>query len=49
MYQGKANGTQMVWDGNGYKGDRAKSGVYIVFSSTEKGKEREVAKIVLIN
>lgn len=49
IYQGKANGTQMVWDGNGYKGERAKSGVYLVFSSTELGKEKQVAKIVVAN
>lgn len=49
VYQGKANGTQMIWDGNGYKGERAKSGVYLVFSSTDLGKEKRVAKILLMN
>lgn len=49
VFQGKANGSQMVWDGKGYNGTKSKSGVYIVFSSTELGKEREVAKIVFIN
>lgn len=49
IYQGKANGTQMVWNGKGYKGDRAKSGVYLVFSSTDLGKEKQVAKILLLN
>jgi len=49
IYQGKANGSQMIWDGNGYNGVRAKSGVYLVFSSTELGKEKRVAKILLVN
>ncbi len=49
IYQGKANGTQMIWNGKGYKGERAKSGVYLVFSSTDKGKEKQVAKILVTN
>lgn len=49
VFQGKANGSQMVWDGKGYNGTKAKSGVYLVFSSTQEGKDREVAKIVLLN
>jgi hypothetical protein len=49
IYQGKANGSQMIWDGKGYNGNRAKSGVYLVFSSTELGKEKQVAKILLAN
>lgn len=49
VFQGKANGSQMVWDGKGYNGTKAKSGVYLVFSSTQQGKDREVAKIVLLN
>lgn len=49
VYQGKANGSQMIWDGKGYNGARAKSGVYLVFSSTDLGKERKVAKILISN
>ena len=49
IYQGKANGSQMIWDGKNYKGERAKSGVYLVFSSTDLGKEKRVAKILLTN
>jgi hypothetical protein len=49
VYQGKANGSQMVWNGKGYNGQRAKSGTYLVFSSTDLGKERKVAKILLLN
>ncbi|MFN8322008.1 MAG: two-component regulator propeller domain-containing protein [Chitinophagales bacterium] len=49
VFQGKANGTQMIWDGKGYNGNRAKSGVYLVFSSTDLGKEKRVAKILIAN
>jgi hypothetical protein len=49
VFQGKANGTQMVWDGRGYNGQRAKSGVYLVLSSTDLGKEKKVAKILIAN
>jgi hypothetical protein len=49
VYQGSANGTQMIWDGKGYNGIRVKSGVYLVFSSTELGKEKRVAKLLLTN
>ncbi|MCW5906734.1 MAG: hypothetical protein KIS94_02660 [Chitinophagales bacterium] len=49
VYEGKANGSQMIWNGKGYNGQRAKSGVYLVFSSTDLGKEKRVAKILLLN
>lgn len=49
VYQGKANGNQMIWDGKGYNGARVKTGVYLVFSSTDLGKERKVGKILLSN
>ena len=48
-FQGRANGTEMIWNGNGYDGTRAKSGVYLVFSSTDLGKVRRVAKILIMN
>lgn len=49
IFQGKANGCQMIWNGKGYNGNRAKSGVYLVFSSTDLGKEKRVGKILLMN
>jgi len=49
IYQGRANGTQMIWNGKGYNGNRAKSGVYLVFSSTDLGKEKRVGKILIAN
>lgn len=49
IFQGRANGTQMIWNGMGYDGVRAKNGVYLVFSSTDLGKEKRVAKILITN
>ncbi len=49
VHQGKANGGQMIWDGNTYSGRRVATGVYTVFSANELGKERCVAKIAIVN
>lgn len=49
VYQGKANGGQMIWDGKGYEGKRVATGVYVVYAATDAGKEKSVAKIVLLN
>ncbi len=55
VYETQALGGQAVWDGRDYNGQRAKSGVYLVFSATNAryvgfGKpDAVVAKIVLIN
>jgi hypothetical protein len=39
----------MIWDGKGYEGKRVASGVYVVYAATDAGKEKSVAKIVLLN
>ena len=44
-----AEGGQAIWDGNKLTGERAKSGVYLVFASNEDGKETFVTKILFIN
>jgi hypothetical protein len=49
VHQGKANGGQMIWNAKTYNGNRVASGVYTVFSANELGKERCVAKIVIMN
>ncbi|MFN7118705.1 MAG: hypothetical protein ACK4TA_18040 [Saprospiraceae bacterium] len=55
VYETQALGGQAIWDGRDYNGQRAKSGVYLVFSTTNArnvgfGKpDAVVAKIVLIN
>ncbi|MCH8331413.1 MAG: hypothetical protein IH946_08540, partial [Bacteroidetes bacterium] len=49
IYSTNALGGQVVWDGKNYNGDRARSGVYLVFSTSKDGLEKNVAKFVIIN
>ena len=44
-----AEGGTAVWNGKTAGGNRARSGVYMVFASNEDGKEALVTKILLIN
>lgn len=46
---GYALGGKFVWNGKDIKGARAKTGVYLVFSSDNKSKNKAVTKIVFIN
>ncbi len=49
IYSTHAEGGQAVWNGNSFGGQRAQSGVYLVFISNDDGSETEVAKILIIN
>ena len=49
IWQGYANGGELVWDGKDFKGRRPATGVYFVFSSSKTGKEKNVAKFLFIN
>lgn len=49
FYETVALGGQAVWNGKNYNGDRAKTGVYLVFSSNEDGSSTNVAKLLIIN
>lgn len=49
VHSTKAEGGQAVWDGTNLNGIRVRSGVYLVFASDEKGKEKVVTKIIIIN
>lgn len=46
---GYALGGKYVWDGKDYNGRRASTGIYLVFSSDSKSKQKAVTKIVFIN
>lgn len=48
VYQAKALGGQMVWDGNDYTGHRPQSGVYLFFVSDSDGRQVHTGKIVFI-
>ena len=46
---GYALGGKYAWDGKDYKGRRASTGVYLIFSSDNDNKNKAVAKVVFIN
>lgn len=48
IYETTAFGGQAIWNGRNPNGQRAKSGVYLVFSANADGSEKYVAKFVLI-
>ncbi len=49
VYETKANGGMAVWNGLNFKGKRAATGVYMVYSSNADGTETYVTKILFIN
>ncbi|MDD4847446.1 MAG: T9SS type A sorting domain-containing protein, partial [Bacteroidales bacterium] len=49
VYNTQANGGQAVWNGKNLKGQRVKTGVYLVFITNENGTEKEVTKIMFLN
>lgn len=46
--KGIANGGTAIWNGKNYNGEKAKTGVYLVYSLSADGKEHYAAKIVFI-
>lgn len=49
VFQTTSLGGQAIWDGNNFQGERAASGVYLVFITNEDGTEKKVTKILLMN
>lgn len=49
IFQTTALGGQAIWDGNNFAGERAASGVYLVFITNEDGTSKKVTKILLMN
>lgn len=49
VYKTTALGGRAIWDGNNFQGERAASGVYMVFITNADGTEKAVTKILLIN
>ncbi|MFN0275231.1 MAG: two-component regulator propeller domain-containing protein [Chitinophagales bacterium] len=49
IYETTALGGQAVWDGKGYNGQRAKTGVYLVYSSSDDGIQTFVTKFLIVN
>ncbi len=49
IFETKANGGTAIWSGKNYNGERARTGVYLVFCNNNDGSETEVTKIMIIN
>ncbi|MBL0339614.1 MAG: hypothetical protein IPP71_01115 [Bacteroidetes bacterium] len=49
VYETKANGTQAIWYGKNFNGEKAHTGVYLVFSTDEEGENTCVTKLLFIN
>lgn len=49
IYQTTALGGQAIWNGNNFNGERAASGVYLVFATNEDGTETRVTKILFMH
>ncbi|MGB3076143.1 MAG: two-component regulator propeller domain-containing protein, partial [Chitinophagales bacterium] len=49
IYRTNALGGQVIWDGNDYNGQRAKTGVYLVLASNSDGSVTCVAKLLMVN
>jgi hypothetical protein len=49
IYNGRAEGGQAIWNGTNFSGQRAQSGVYLVFVTDDTGDETLVTKILFMN
>ena len=49
VFESFANGGEAVWNGKNKNGDRASTGIYLVFSTNIDGKETIVSKILFIH
>lgn len=49
VYQTRSNGGTATWNGMTLEGERAKSGVYLIWTATPNAKGRKVGKVVFIN
>jgi len=49
VYSTRAEGSQAIWNGRNFSGDKVRTGVYLVFISNNDGTQTEITKILLIN
>jgi hypothetical protein len=49
VYETTSLGTQAIWYGKNFNGEKAHTGVYLVFSTDEEGKNTCVTKLLFIN
>lgn len=49
FYETQSLGTRVTWDVTNYNGERAKSGVYLLFISNEDGTATKICKLAIVN
>lgn len=49
VFETTANGTQAIWYGKNFEGTKVQTGVYLVFSTDDEGKNTCVTKLLFIN
>lgn len=49
IYETSAEGGQATWNGKNFSGNKAQSGVYLIFSSNPDGTQTYVSKVMLLN
>ena len=49
IYETTALGGQAIWDGKNYNGEKAQTGVYLIWSADNDGGETNVTKLLIIN
>jgi hypothetical protein len=49
VYETQALGGQAIWNGLNFNGERASTGVYLIFASDQNGTVKEVAKVLFVN
>ena len=49
VFTGVSNGGTITWNGRLYSGERAATGVYMIFAANEDGSETKVTKLLFVN
>jgi hypothetical protein len=49
VFSDRANGGTITWNGRLYSGERAATGVYLIFASNDDGSQTKVAKLLFVN
>jgi streptogramin lyase len=49
VFNTRSLGKQAVWNGYNYDGEKVKTGVYLVFATSDDGAETQIGKILFIN
>jgi hypothetical protein len=48
VYKTTSNGGTATWDGKTLDGQKAATGVYLIWTATNEGKDKKVGKVLLV-